>query len=62
MSAEIRKIVTIVDEVLTEMGRPVDPPIRRAAALAVIANPSPGTMSRISRPHRDRRGTGRAPV
>jgi hypothetical protein len=42
MSAEIRKIVTIVDEVLTEMGRPVDPPIRRAAALAVIANPFAG--------------------
>lgn len=42
MRAEIRKIVTIVDEVLTEMGRPVDPPIRRAAALAVIANPFAG--------------------
>lgn len=42
MSADIRKIVTIVDEVLTEMGRPVDPPIRRAAALAVIANPFAG--------------------
>lgn len=42
MTAEIRKIVTIVDEVMSEMGRPVDPPIRRAAALAVIANPFAG--------------------
>lgn len=42
MTADIRKIVTIVDEVMSEMGRPVDPPIRRAAALAVIANPFAG--------------------
>jgi hypothetical protein len=39
MTASIRKIVVVVDETLTEMGRSVDPPIRRAAALAVIANP-----------------------
>lgn len=42
MKANIRKIVTVVDETLTEMGRPVDPPIRRAAAAAVIANPFAG--------------------
>lgn len=39
MSAEIRKIVVIVEETLTESGRAVTPPTRRAAALAVIANP-----------------------
>lgn len=39
MSANIRKIVTVVDETLTEMGRPVSPPVRRAAAVAVIENP-----------------------
>ncbi len=38
----IRKIVTVVEEVRTEMGRPVDPPTRRAAAAAVIANPHAG--------------------
>jgi hypothetical protein len=38
----IRKIVTVVDETLTEMGRPVTPPVRRAAAIAVIENPFAG--------------------
>ena len=42
MSLDIRKIVTVVDETLTEMGREVSPPIRRAAAIAVIANPFAG--------------------
>lgn len=42
MSAKIRKIVTIVEETLSEGGRPVSPPTRRAAALAVIANPFAG--------------------
>lgn len=40
--AKIRKMMTVVDETLTEMGRPVDPPIRRAAAVAVIENPFAG--------------------
>lgn len=42
MRLEVRKIVTVVDETLTEMGRKVSPPVRRAAALAVIANPFAG--------------------
>ena len=42
MSARIRKIVTFVDEVFLEMGRPVEPPTRRAAAVAVIENPFAG--------------------
>ena len=42
MKAKIRKIVTVVDETLTEMGRAVDPPVRRAAAVAVIENPFAG--------------------
>ena len=42
MSVRIRKFVTIVDETLTEMGRPVTPPVRRAAALAVVENPFAG--------------------
>ena len=42
MSLGIRKIVTIVDETRSEMGRPVEPAVRRAAAIAVIANPFAG--------------------
>ncbi len=42
MAADIRKILTIVDETRSELGRPVDPPTRRAVAAAVIANPFAG--------------------
>jgi hypothetical protein len=42
MKADIRKIVTVMEEVASEMGRPVSPPTRRAAAVAVIANPFAG--------------------
>ena len=38
----IRKINTYVDEVLTEGGRPVDPPARTAVVVAVIENPWAG--------------------
>jgi hypothetical protein len=38
----VRKIVTIVDEVVTEGGRTVDPPARTAVVVAVIANPWAG--------------------
>jgi len=39
MKTKIRKIVTFVEEIRTEMGKPVNPPTRRAAAAAVIQNP-----------------------
>jgi hypothetical protein len=42
MSAEIRKLVVQVDEIRSEMGHPVEPPTRRAVAMAVIANPFAG--------------------
>jgi hypothetical protein len=42
MKCKIRKIVTFMDETLTEQGQPVDPPARRAAAVAVIENPYAG--------------------
>ena len=42
MKAKIRKLVTIVEETRREMDRDVQPPVRRAAALAVIANPCAG--------------------
>ncbi len=40
--ARIRKIMTVVEETRTEMGRSIDPPTRRAAAVAVIENPFAG--------------------
>ena len=42
MPARIRKIVTVVEETRAEMGRAVEPPTRRAAAVAVIENPFAG--------------------
>ncbi|MCB2110979.1 amino acid synthesis family protein [Albidovulum sp.] len=42
MAAKIRKLLTVVEEVRSEMGRPVAPPTRRAAAIAVIENPCAG--------------------
>jgi len=45
MNAEIRKIVTIVEEVTQEGGQTIDPPSRRAAAIAVIRNPFAGTYA-----------------
>ncbi|NKJ35601.1 amino acid synthesis family protein [Rhizobium sp. SG570] len=42
MSAEIRQITVFVEETLTEMGQTISPPTRKAAAVAVIANPFAG--------------------
>lgn len=42
MKSKIRKIVTFVEETLSEMGRGINPPARRAAAAAVIENPFAG--------------------
>lgn len=45
MKARIRKIAVFVEETRSEMGRNVDPPTRRAAAVAVIENPFAGTYA-----------------
>jgi len=45
MKSEIRKIIVQVDEVLQEGGQAVNPPTRRALAMAVIANPYAGKFS-----------------
>jgi hypothetical protein len=42
MKAKIRKLVTVVEETRRELDREVDPPTRRAAAIAVIENPFAG--------------------
>lgn len=45
MSANIRKLVVQVDETRKEMGQAVEPPTRRAVAIAVIENPYAGRYS-----------------
>ena len=42
MSAVIRKTTVIVEETRRDIGRDVDPPTRKAAAIAVIENPFAG--------------------
>ena len=42
MKARIRKLATFLEETHNEMGRSVNPPSRRAAAVAVIENPCAG--------------------
>lgn len=45
MKANIRKIIVQVDEIHFDGGRAVNPPTRRALAMAVIANPYAGRFS-----------------
>ena len=42
MPAKIRKIIVQTDEVRVEMGRDVQPPVRKSLAMAVIENPCAG--------------------
>ena len=42
MSAKIRKFIVFVEETCREMGEAIEPPTRKAAALAVIENPCAG--------------------
>ena len=42
MPAKIRKIIVQTDEVRVEMGRDINPPVRKALAIAVIENPFAG--------------------
>lgn len=46
MAAEIRKLVTVVEETRREIGETIDPPTRRCAAIAVITNPYAGRYSK----------------
>jgi hypothetical protein len=45
MTAKIRKLIVQVDEIREEMGQAIDPPTRRALAMAVIHNPYAGRYS-----------------
>ncbi len=42
MMSKVRKFVIFVEETRREMGQDIDPPTRKAAALAVIENPCTG--------------------
>ncbi len=42
MKAKIRKLIVQVDETRIEMGKVIEPPTRRAVAIAVIENPLAG--------------------
>ncbi|MBV8537228.1 MAG: amino acid synthesis family protein [Alphaproteobacteria bacterium] len=42
MAVQVRKLITVVEETRREMDREVTPPVRKAAAIAVIANPCAG--------------------
>lgn len=42
MAVQIRKLVTVVEETRRELDRDVNPPTRKAAAIAVIDNPCAG--------------------
>jgi hypothetical protein len=42
MAAQIRKLIVQVDETRIEMGRAIEPPVRKALAMAVIDNPCAG--------------------
>ena len=45
MTVQIRKLIVNVEETRREMGRPVEPPTRKAVAIAVIVNPYAGRDS-----------------
>ncbi len=47
MKASIRKIIVQVDEIHFDGGKAVNPPTRRALAMAVIANPYAGRFSEL---------------
>jgi hypothetical protein len=42
MQLEVRRTYTIVDTRFAESGKPADPPLRKVAAIAIVANPYAG--------------------
>ncbi|MBV8838702.1 MAG: amino acid synthesis family protein, partial [Alphaproteobacteria bacterium] len=39
---QIKRVLTFIDEVTSEAGRPVTPPLRKVAVAAIIDNPFAG--------------------
>jgi hypothetical protein len=53
MKAKIRKLIVSVEETRLEMGKAVEPPTRKAAAVAVIENPFAGQYVQDLKPLMD---------
>ena len=53
MKAKIRKLIVSVEETRQEMGKAVEPPTRKAAAVAVIENPFAGQYVQDLKPLMD---------
>jgi hypothetical protein len=53
MKAKIRKLIVSVEETRQDMGKTVEPPTRKAAALAVIENPFAGQFVQDLKPLMD---------
>jgi hypothetical protein len=53
MTAKIRKLIVSVEETRQEMGKAVEPPVRKAAAIAVIENPFAGRFIQDLKPLMD---------
>ena len=53
MTAKIRKLIVSVEETRQEMGKAVEPPVRKAAAVAVIENPFAGRFVQDLKPLMD---------
>lgn len=53
MKAKIRKIVVSLEETRSELGKAVEPPTRKAAAVAVIENPFAGNYVQDLKPLMD---------
>jgi hypothetical protein len=53
MTAKIRKLIVSVEETRQEMGKSVEPPVRKAAAVAVVENPFAGRFVQDLKPLMD---------
>ena len=53
MKAKIRKLIVSVEETRQDMGKAVEPPTRKAAAVAVIENPFAGQYAQELKPLMD---------
>ncbi|HZF35436.1 MAG TPA: amino acid synthesis family protein, partial [Candidatus Angelobacter sp.] len=53
MKAKIRKLIVSVEETRQEMGKAVEPPTRKAVAVAVIENPFVGQYVQDLKPLMD---------
>jgi hypothetical protein len=53
LKLEVRRTYTLVDTLMEEAGRPGDPPLRKVAAIAIVANPCAGRYVEDLKPMSD---------